>query len=911
MQDYLYSVIGLIAIAVQLIINFRVMFIPGSDKGRKAGKMYRWLMLSVFVYYVTDALWGILAGLNWIPLLFADTTVYYIAMCSAIICYYRYFVEYLGMKDWKGKLFTWFGSAFFVLEIIFLAINVFYPCFFWFDETDAYIAGPIRYIALWVQVAMFGFSSIVTFIDAMKTACANRKRHLAIFFFSLIMFIAILFQERYPLLPFYALGCLLGSCVLHVYVVGDEQDEASARLANYKQAILSDAMIALEANLTKDELYYGVWKDDGGHEIRLRDMIGLDLPCRFSRYQMACSEKYVTANRKEFLDNTDTERLLDAFDKGITEVTYDYEAQTLSGNHAWLRRSVAMTRNQDGDVIAYTNVKDVSSIVEQKVREDAYMHALATEYDSIIIVDISSEDKKNDRVLIHGRLTDRLAGLIDEETANEMRYSKKLDLMLRFIHPDDKARFFEETRREKVLQASREDRTHSVTFRLGKPSGDYIYYQLCFVALKDAAGNPTGVVAGMKNVDDEVRKEMQARRELEEARYAAESASRAKTSFLFNMSHDIRTPMNAILGYTDVALKHREDRERVDDSLEKIRTAGGHLLNLINDILEMSRIESDRLEITDEPSDIRKLIEGVDQMSNSLAIPKSIDFVSEIGEITNPFVYLDELHANEVLINLTSNAVKYTPAGGKIRFRVNQIGQVTDGKTVFRFDVEDNGIGMSEEFQQHLFEAFSREKTSTVSKQQGAGLGLSIVKRIVDLAGGTISVKSIQGKGSTFSVEMPLRVMDEKAVRQYEEDTKPLEIGDNEFSFENKKVLLVEDNEMNREIATEILEDAGLIVETAEDGAFAVKAVEENGMDAYDFILMDIQMPVMDGYEATKAIRALPGGDKVTIIALSANAFEEDIQKSLSIGMNAHVAKPIDVNKLFETMKTLAANPGN
>ena len=906
MQDYLYSVVGFIAIAVHLIINVKVMFFAESNNGRKAGRIYRVLMVAMLAYYITDALWGIFAGLNWIPLLFVDTTVYYVAMSLIIVCFYSYFVEYLGMKDWKGRLFTWSGQGFFALEIIFLIINFFKPgLFFGFDESDAYVAGPVRYIALWVQIAMFALASFVTLYNALKTEGTSRNRHLAISFFSLIMLVAIIFQERYPLLPFYALGCLLGSCVLHVYVVGDEQDEASSQLSNYKQAILSDAMIALEANLSRDELYYGVWKDDDGNEVLLKDMVGLDLPCSYSQYQKACNEKYVKGNNKDFLENTDTRRLLDAFEKGITEVTYDYEARTLSDNHAWLRRNVAMTRNQDGDVIAYTNVKDISSVVEQKMREDAYMHALATEYDSLTIIEVTNEDKLNDKVLIHGRLTNRLAALIDEETANEVHYSKKLDLMLRFVHPDDRDQFYKETRREKVLQACNENRTQIVNFRIVKQSGDYVYYQLCFVPLRDAFGKLAGVVAGMKNVDDEVRKEMKDRQDLETARHEAEAANRAKTAFLFNMSHDIRTPMNAILGYTDVAIKHRDNQARVDDSLEKIKLAGGHLLNLINDILEMSRIESDRLEIIDEPSDIRKLIEGVDNMSGSLAIQKSIDFKTEIGKIDNPYVFIDELHTNEVLINLTSNAIKYTPMGGKVRFKVNQISPVTDGKIVFRFDVEDDGIGMSEEFMQHLFEAFSSEKTSTVSKQQGAGLGLSIVKKIVDLEGGSISVNSKQNEGSTFSVELPVRVMDEDAIRKYEEENKPVDISGKAFSFENKIVLLAEDNEMNREIATEILEDAGLVVEAVEDGEFALKAVIDKGVDYYDFILMDIQMPVMDGYEATKAIRALPGGDKVTIIALSANAFEEDVKKSMEMGMNAHVAKPIDVNILFNTMADL------
>ena len=364
--------------------------------------------------------------------------------------------------------------------------------------------------------------------------------------------------------------------------------------------------------------------------------------------------------------------------------------------------------------------------------------------------------------------------------------------------------------------------------------------------------------------------------------------------------------MNAILGYTDAAIKHREDRNRVDESLEKIQTASKHLLNLINDILEMSRIEAGKLEISENPLDIRKLLNGVEQMSRSLAINKSISFKTEIGDLKTPYVYSDDLHMNEVLINLLSNAIKYTPGGGKVLLKADQISEAVNGKAIFRFVVSDNGIGMSDAFQTHLFEAFSREKSSAVSRQEGTGLGLSIVKRIVDLSGGVISVRSKLNEGSTFTVEIPMRIMDGKAIEKYEADNRPIDIGTKSFSFKNKKVLLVEDNEMNREIATEILEEAGLTVDTAEDGQFAVNTVIEKGTSYYDFVLMDIQMPVMNGFEATARIRALPGGSAVTIIALSANAFDEDIQKSLNAGMNAHVAKPIDIKVLFETMQRLA-----
>ena len=255
--------------------------------------------------------------------------------------------------------------------------------------------------------------------------------------------------------------------------------------------------------------------------------------------------------------------------------------------------------------------------------------------------------------------------------------------------------------------------------------------------------------------------------EIEEAREIAESANRSKTQFLFSMSHDIRTPMNAILGYTDIGFRHADDSAVAKDSFAKIKTSGTHMLSLINDILEMSRIEAGRLELDESPVDVREALKGVEQMSRALAVPKSIDLTVEVDELENPYVYADLLHTNEVLINLISNAVKYTEQGGKVTFSVSQTGKTEDGRALYRFVIADSGIGMSEEFQRHLFETFSREKTSTVSKIEGTGLGLSIVKNIVDQTGGTISVKRKSGEGSTFTVDLPFRIMVEEAIEKF------------------------------------------------------------------------------------------------------------------------------------------------
>ena len=515
---------------------------------------------------------------------------------------------------------------------------------------------------------------------------------------------------------------------------------------------------------------------------------------------------------------------------------------------------------------------------------------------------------------------------------------------------------------------------------------------------------------------------------------AAETANRAKSTFLSNMSHDIRTPMNAIIGFTTLALSNINDTERVKDYLGKTLASSNHLLSLINDVLDMSRIESGKIHLEEVEVNLSDVLHDLKTIVSGQIFAKQLELYMDVMDVTDEDVYCDKTRLNQILLNLLSNAIKFTPAGGTVSVRVRQLAGKVRGCGQYEFRIKDNGIGMSQEFAKKIFEPFERERTSTVSRIQGTGLGMAITKNIVDMMGGTIEVQTAQGKGSEFIIRVPLRVQAEhrpvekiteleglkalvvdddfntcdsvtkmlvkvgmraewtlsgkeavlrarqsiemsdayhayiidwrlpdmngievtRRIRSLNDDTpiiiltaydwsdieveakaagvtafcaKPMFMSDlretlmsalgqkqtdavqgllpdKNADFKGKHILLVEDNELNREIAVEILKEAGFEVESAEDGEIAVRKMKQAADGQYDLILMDIQMPNMDGYQATKLIRNLSDGRRtIPIIAMTANAFDEDRQKALSVGMDAHLAKPVDVERLFGTLR--------
>ena len=396
---------------------------------------------------------------------------------------------------------------------------------------------------------------------------------------------------------------------------------------------------------------------------------------------------------------------------------------------------------------------------------------------------------------------------------------------------------------------------------------------------------------------EETNRELaESRKALSEALEEAEQGSRAKTVFLNNMSHDIRTPMNAIIGFTGLASSHLDDKEQVKDYLDKITVSSQHLLELINDVLDMSRIESGKVTIDMAPVYLPGVLDDLKTIIQSNISSKGLEFTVDTKDVVHENIITDKLRLNQVLLNILSNSIKFTPDGGKISFKVSEKKLDEEDTAGFEFKIRDNGIGIGKEFRKSIFEPFTREKTSTVSGIQGTGLGMAITKNIVDLMGGTINVDSEEGKGSEFTVYIPCKLAQAVSVTEQSEN----EVHD----FSGKRVLLVEDNDMNQLIANAILTELGFEVDIAANGKEAVDKMESNAPGYFDVILMDIQMPVMNGYEAARTIRAMGREDTtlIPIVALSANAREEDKLMSIESGMNSHIAKPFDIAHLIGTI---------
>ena len=525
--------------------------------------------------------------------------------------------------------------------------------------------------------------------------------------------------------------------------------------------------------------------------------------------------------------------------------------------------------------------------IAQENRIATYVTSAARDiFKTMFFVDLEQDRCEDLSINKHTRQKIGTLNELKEYVISEVINEKQISDVMQFFHPSNLKNYDPSKLTNMVIEV------------INRTSKEENYLSMTFVPTEVEGSIVKCGLLVFNDVTDQKKKELQANIELEDAYNKSQSASKAKTSFLFNMSHDIRTPMNAILGFADLIEKHLDEKDKCKMYLQKLKSSSSFLLSLINNILDMARIESGQTEIVESVWNVNNFVSDLVSVFESSIKEKNLKFI-KFMDIKHENVYCDATRLRQIYLNIISNAVKYTPNGGEIKLIIKEIESDKEGYARFQTIVSDTGIGMSKEFLPHIFEEFSREKTTTESRVVGTGLGMPIVKTLVTLMHGTIEVESEQGVGTKFTVTLDHRIARKEEIKVEEEEIKDKDI----VSYKGKRILLAEDNELNTEIAVTILEEAGFIVEHAENGQVCVDMIKNAKIGYYDLVLMDIQMPVMDGYKATETIRAInnPRCD-IPIIAMTANAFDEDKRKAYVIGMDGHIAKPINIPQLLETI---------
>lgn len=581
----------------------------------------------------------------------------------------------------------------------------------------------------------------------------------------------------------------------------------------------------------------------------------------------------------------------------------EYRIIRKDGTIRWLEDYGHYIHNKSAGDVFYVFVGDATEkknqqklISQEYLRRLEVIKGLSVNYESILYVDL-----EKDEVLPY-----RLSIRTKKQFGKELRTRKFVPFITRYantwVYPEDRQILLQSVSfpyiRAKLLHA----KSYYINYRT-LINEETTYLQLRIVNVSNSR-HISQVVMGYRRIDEDIQREMEQKKMLEEALHNANLAIAAKQTFLSNMSHDMRTPLNAILGYTALAKEYIGNTDTVLDYLSKIDASGRQLLDFVEKVLDVTWTESSDARISETECNLTVIVQNIYDSFRQTAEEKNILFKTDLSALTHYDVYGDPDKITHFLRNLVSNAINFTNPGGKVSVAVAETKNLASSYATFQFIVKDNGIGISKDFRKSLFEPFEREKNTTLSGISGSGLGLAIVKNLVDMMGGTIHVDSTVGRGSTFTVTLRLPIQDQPLSADSATE-------DILTQLLNQKILLVEDNEINLEIETELLSGLGLIIDTAENGKDAIEKVAKSTPNEYSLILMDIQMPVMDGWQAAKAIRELdnPALARIPIIALSANAFESDKRASIESGMNAHLPKPLDIPYLLETVARIFQVP--
>ena len=915
-----FMLFAVIALATGVLILLRIL----SSNMKYQEKGFLQLIILAVCHNIIDIFWGLTyfdkIGMGSLGLQIS-TSLYFCSNAILAFTWFAFLYRLLNReqpKKWVLTLATIPMAAVFLMVIA----NVWTGLLFTIGETvDSYARGKwyvIERIGTTGYLIVIFVWAVIRFFQAKEKS--ERKKCAIITLFAIVPMAFDFLQVFFVAVPCTSVAFQIAIIIVYAFISVERSENvllsvSERQKSNLKTALVQSAMSWYEFNTDSDCIYDSKIYLDKAHCV--------DQPEHTEKKYSAYYEFLASRVLPEFIDSYketfSPENLKRKFEQGESEISLRYWIRDAAGEEIYILQNIIMTQDEvTKEIIGFAYTKDITN-------EEMQKREIEEQLEEITALNTQLEEKQKKYEEINEELSSRIAQIqsmskvyfasfyVDvikdafveissvpfvrnaigtcgkaQETlyviCGKMVSSETADNLREFV---DLSTIDERMRENDVITCE----------YIGATAG---WCQLYMIAGdRDANKKIKTLFVAARTIHEEKLREEKQNKKIEEARIEAERANSAKTAFLFSMSHDIRTPMNAIIGFTELLEKHLDDKELAKSYIKKIQTSNDFLLSLINNVLEMARIESGKATLDETYGDAHAFNDTLFSLFDSQMKEKGITFTRE-NKVIHPDVLCDETKLREIFLNILSNALKYTPAGRKVTMNLTEIPSDRPGYAMYQTVIEDTGIGMSADFLPHLFEEFTRERSSTESKLNGTGLGMPIVKKLVDLMQGTIEVESKVGKGTKITVTLPHRIAQAEDIHGF------IDKGERyvENCFQGKRILLAEDNELNAEIAMTILEEAGFIVEHAADGIICVDMMEKADAGYYDLILMDIQMPNMDGYKATRTIRKLSDPKKagITIVAMTANAFEEDKKNAYEAGMNDHLAKPIQLEKLYEML---------
>lgn len=927
-----FMLFAVIALATGVIILLRIL----SSNMKYQEKGFLQLIILAVCHNIIDIFWGLTyfdkIGMG--PLgLQISTSLYFCSNAILAFTWFSFLYRLLYSDKPKKWVFVLAGIPV-VLVIMMVIANVRTGALFTIGETvDSYARGKwyvIERIGTTGYLIVIFICSVIKFFQAREKS--ERKKYTIITAFAVVPMVFDFFQVYFVAVPCTSVAFQIAIVIVYAFISVERSENVLVSAAdrqknNMKTALAQTSMSWYEFNVDRDCIY--------DSKIYLEKNCYIQRPNQvddsYSGYYNFLAGRVFPKYTASYRDTFSPENLKKSFEQGKTELSLRYWITDSAGEEIYILQNIILTQdNVTKEIIGFAYTRDITAEERQKREIEEQLEEI-----KLLNTQLEEKQKKLEELGAEQEAQIEEIQEINEALSNRIALIQSMSkIYFASFFVDVKKDTFEEisniqTVRDNVGSSGKaQEALYRVCENMVSPETadnlrkfvnlstidermkgtdvitcEYVgitagWSQLYMIAgERDADGNIKTLFIASRMIHEEKQREEKQNKIIEEARVEAERANSAKTTFLFNMSHDIRTPMNAIIGFTDLLEKHQENPEKRADYLRKIQDSNKVLLSIINNVLEMARIEKGTLEAEESAWSAAQFNDTLYSVFQEMMLHKGIEFTRQI-DVEHHYVFCDPIKLREVFINILSNAYKYTNPGGKVNMHLEEISSDREGYARYRTTITDTGIGMSEEFLPHIFEEFSRENSLTDNKVEGTGLGMPIVKRLVDFMGGEIEVHSEKGVGTTFIVTISHKIADKSNLVEHagvELDPK---------LFQGKRILLAEDNELNAEIAIEILKEAGFEIERAEDGRVAVDMLNKADAHYYDLILMDIQMPNMNGYEATRTIRALADTDKanIPILAMTANAFEEDKREAMRAGMNGHLGKPINVNELMKAL---------